>query len=855
MNANKKGGKKSATVKQKNKPVKKSANTVSLVQKFTGLTLSEHLKLKKLKKELSGDATQSGKQISTQQTITFDKMYKDGICKVRKNYYTKMIEFNDINYVLLDEDERADILGLYSQLINYFDPSINFQIFLFNRHVNEETLAAQFDIAAQGDKFDDIREEFSDMLKNLSAKGKNGVIKTKHIIFGIEAENLKEARQRFISIEADILKNLRNLGTNAKSLDGKERLSVLYEFFNQDKMEPFHFSFKEMAESGNSVKDYIAPQGFEFRFPGRYKMGHMFGATKYLDIISPKLNDELIKRLLDIDSNISLSIHMQTIEPIEAIKLLKRALSDVQKTKIDEQKKAVRAGYDMDILPTDIVLYEKNTMELLDDLNSSNQKLIWTTILISGFGRNKKELESVTQRISGIIQQANCRLIDLQYKQEVAMNAAAPIGINETKEGRHLITKNLAILVPFNTQELFQQGQSLYYGLNALSNNMIMADRKKLRTPNGVILGTPGSGKSFSAKREILGSFLVSRDDILICDPEGEYYPLVKALGGEVVKLATNSKDYLNPMDIQLSHKNDREALKLKSDFLITLCDAIAGGETGLANDEKGIIDRCIEKIYDDYFKDPRPENMPLLEDLYNALIAYEPDKAVSEELAVDARQKAVRIANSLVIYVHGSQNYFNHRTNVDSQNRIVCFDIRDLGKQLKELGMLIVQDAVWNRVSRNRERHVATRYYCDEFHLLLRDKQTAQYSVEIWKRFRKWGGIPTGLTQNVGDFLRSEEIEGILGNSDFVYLLNQNAKDQVILADKLGLSAKQLQYVTNSESGCGLILFNDVVIPFVDRYPTDTKTYKIMNTKPEEVDEPVAAAKQGDDADGEETE
>ena len=245
----------------------------------------------------------------------------------------------------------------------------------------------------------------------------------------------------------------------------------------------------------------------------------------------------------------------------------------------------------------------------------------------------------------------------------------------------------------------------------------------------------------------------------------------------------------------------------------------------------------------------------PLLEDLYNALIQYEPDKAVSEQLAIDARQKAVRIANSLVLYVHGSQNYFNHRTNVDSQNRIVCFDIRDLGKQLKELGMLIVQDAVWNRVSRNRERRVATRYYCDEFHLLLRDKQTAQYSVEIWKRFRKWGGIPTGLTQNVGDFLRSEEIEGILGNSDFVYLLNQNAKDQVILADKLGLSAKQLQYVTNSESGCGLILFNDVVIPFVDRYPTDTKTYKIMNTKPEEVDEPVGAAKQGDDADGEETE
>ena len=578
----------------------------------------------------------------------------------------------------------------------------------------------------------------------------------------------------------------------------------------------------------------------------------MFGATKYLDIIAPKLNDDLLKKLLDIDANISISIHMQTVDPIDAIKLLKKALSNVQKNKIDEQKKAVRGGYDMDILPTDIVLYEKNTMELLDDLTSSNQKLIWTTLLVTAFGKNKKELENVSQRISGIIQQANCRLTDLQYIQEVAMNAAAPIGINNTKVGRHLITKNLAVLVPFNTQELFQTGQSLYYGLNALSNNMIMADRKTLRTPNGVILGTPGSGKSFSAKREILGSFLVTRDDILVCDPEGEYYPLVRALGGEVIKLSTNSPDYLNPMDIQLSHVGDTEALKLKSDFLITLCDAIAGGEKGLANDEKGIIDRCIEHLYEDYFKNPTPENMPILEDLYNALVRYEPDKAVTEELAKDAKKKAIRIANSLVLYVHGSQNYFNHRTNVDSQNRIVCFDIRDLGKQLKELGMLIVQDAVWNRVSKNRERKVATRYYCDEFHLLLRDKQTAQYSVEIWKRFRKWGGIPTGLTQNVGDFLRSEEIEGILGNSDFVYLLNQNAKDQVILADKLNLSEKQLQYVTNSESGCGLLLFNDVVIPFVDRYPTNTKTFAIMNTKPagEEESKEKAEVQEGEKAD-----
>ena len=550
-------------------------------------------------------------------------------------------------------------------------------------------------------------------------------------------------------------------------------------------------------------------------------------------MIAPKFTDEMIKKLLDIDS-ITLTMHMQTIDPVEAIKMIKRALTDIQKMKIEEQKKAVRSGYDMDILPTDIVTYEKDTLELLDDLNTSNQKLIKMTFLITCYGRNKKELENLRRGCPALSSRQTVNLRCLQYLQEQGLNGKCADWLNEMGIDRHLITKNRC---PCTVQ---------YTGaFHARTGYLLRSERtfkqhdygrpEKARTPNGVILGTPGSGKSFSAKREILSCFLITKDDIIICDPEGEYFPLVQALHGQVVKLSTNSKDFLNPMDIQLSHKGDKEALKLKSDFLITLCDLIAGGKNGLENDEKGIIDTCIKHIYDRYFAEPKPENMPILEDLYNALVKYEPDKAVSEELAIDAKQKAVRIANSLVLYVHGSQNYFNHRTNVDAHNRIMCFDIRDLGKQLKELGMLIVQDAVWNRVSRNRERRVATRYYCDEFHLLLRDKQTAIYSVEIWKRFRKWGGIPTGLTQNVGDFLKSEEIEGILGNSDFVYLLNQNAKDQNILADKLGLSEKQLMHVTNSEPGSGLILFDNVVIPFVDKYPADTKTFAIMNTKPEE--------------------
>ncbi len=834
MKKNSGGGKKKNTGASKQKG-KKLGTLDQLCRKFTGLTMSELNRKRQLERRLAGKDSKEKKEISTQQTIAFENMYEDGICKVSKEYYTKMIEFSDQNYMLLDDEDRKAILSLYSQCINYFDPSVKFQIFLFNRKVSDETLEAQYEIAPQNDSFDDIREEFSDMLKTLSAKGTNGVIKSKYLAFGVKATGEKEARQRLEALEEGILKCFRTMGSSARILNGAERMDLLYEYFNQEKMKKLHFSYEEMERSGDSEKDYIAPKKMDFRTPKKFRADGMHGSVKYLDIIAPKINDELLMKILDIDSNLAVSMHMQTIEPLKAIKMLKEALSNVQKNKIDEQKKAVRGGWDMDIMPPDMLLYEKAALELLDDLNTSNQKLIQTTILIAGFGSSAKELEAVEQRILGIIQQANCRFLDLAYEQEAAMIAASPIGYCNLFNKRNLVTKNLAILVPFNTRELFQMGQSLYYGRNALSNNMIMADRKQLRTPNGVILGTPGSGKSFSAKREILGSFLVTKDDILICDPEGEYFPLVKALGGEVVKLSTSSTQYLNPMDIQLSHKGDKEALKLKSDFIITLCDAIAGGEKGLANDEKGIIDRCIDKIYETYFLDPSPEKMPMLEDLYKALLTYEPDSVVAEEFAADAKAKAVRIANSLILYVHGSQNYFNHRTNVDSHNRIVCFDIRDLGNQLKELGMLIVQDAVWNRVSKNRERHISTRYYCDEFHLLLRDKQTAKYSVEIWKRFRKWGGIPTGLTQNVGDFLQSSEIEGILGNSDFIYLLNQSAQDQVVLAEKLNLSGPQLEYVTNSDSGCGLIIFNDAVIPFIDRYPTDTKTFRIMNTKPEE--------------------
>jgi type IV secretory pathway VirB4 component len=439
-------------------------------------------------------------------------------------------------------------------------------------------------------------------------------------------------------------------------------------------------------------------------------------------------------------------------------------------------------------------------------------------------GHTEQELESNVFQASSIAQKHNCNLRRLDYQQEQGLMSSLPLAYNQIEIQRALTTSSTAIFVPFTTQELFQNGpEALYYGLNAISSNLIMVDRKTLKNPNGLILGTPGSGKSFSAKREITNAFLATDDDIIICDPEAEYAPLVQRLDGQVIKISPSSTQYINPMDINSNYSEEDNPLALKADFVLSLCELIVGGKEGLQPIEKTVIDRCVHQIYQTYFSDPRPENMPILEDLYNALLHQE-------------EKEARRVATALEIYVKGSLNLFNHRTNVDIQNRIVCYDIKELGKQLKKLGMLIVQDQVWGRVTANRSEGKTTRYYMDEFHLLLKEEQTAAYSVEIWKRFRKWGGIPTGITQNVKDLLSSREVENIFENSDFIYMLNQARGDREILASQLNISPHQLSYVTHSGEGEGLLFFGNVILPFVDHFPKDLELYRIMTTKLSEV-------------------
>ena len=761
--------------------------------------------------------------MSAQDTISYKEMRPDGICIVKDNYFTKTIQFYDINYQLARNEDKNIIFENYCDFLNYFDKSISVQLSFLNQTMDISDFEKSIAIKPQNDDFDGIRAEYTEMLKNQLARGNNGIVRKKYITFGIEADNIQNAKQRLERIETDIINNFKILGVRAFSLNGMERLELLHSCFNGGENK-LNFSWNLIYKTGLTTKDFIAPTSFNFSDGRCFRMGGTIGAVSFLHILAPELTDEMLKNFLEIQTALSVNIHIKSIDQTEAIKMIKRKITDLDKMKIEEQKKAVRAGYDMDIIPSDINTFGIDAKKLLEDLQGRNERMFLVTVLIMNTAKTKKALNSAIFEVQSIAQQRNCPLRRLDYQQEDGLMASVPIGINNIGIQRALTTSSTAIFVPFTTQELFSDSpEALYCGLNALSNNMIMVDRKMLKNPNGLILGTPGSGKSFSAKREMTNAFLVTNDDIYVCDPEAEYNPLIHALKGQVVKLSPTSKDYLNPLDININYSDEENPLALKSDFVLSFCELIIGGRDGLEPIEKTVIDRSVTRIYQKYFENPQPQNMPILEDLY-------------EEIKKQPEQEAGRIASALELYVKGSLNVFNHHTNVDISNRIVCFDIKELGKQLKKLGMLVVQDQIWNRVTINRNEHKSTRYYCDEFHLLLKDEQTAAYSVEIWKRFRKWGGIPTGITQNVKDLLSSAEIENIFENSDYIYMLNQAQGDREILAKKLGISPQQLSYVTQSGAGEGLLFYGNTIIPFIDRFPKDTMLYKLMTTIPQEV-------------------
>lgn len=762
----------------------------------------------------SGKPKRRGPQ-SAQQTIPYKEMLKDGICKVREGYYTKTLSYEDINYAVASSDDQSTIFDGYCGFLNYFDSALPFQLSFINHRSRPENRYS-VNISPQDDDFNSIRGEFTAMLENQIAKSNNGIVRSKYITFGIQADGIAAARPRLERIEADIVGNFKKLGVQSATLSGRERLEVLHSQLHPGGKEKFIFSWDMIPKTGMGTKDFIAPTSFDFRQSRAFRVGTTWGAALYMQIMASEL--------LEVDAEMTITLHIQTVDQTKAVKTVKAKLTDIDRMKMDEQKKAARAGYDIDILPPDLLTYSKDAAALLADLQSRNERMFLLTFLVVNTAPTRQQLENDIFTVSGITQKYNCFLKRLDFQQEQGFMSSLPLGYNGIEIQRGMTTSSTAIFVPFMTQELRMDGQALYYGMNALSHNVIMADRKKLKSANGLYLGSTGSGKSFAAKRELINVFLATKDRIIVVDPMGEYAPLVRRLGGEVIEISPNSPHHINPMDLKLNLAGEDSPLSMKADFLLSLCELIIGGKEGLQPIEKTVIDRCVRLEYRELALGIGDGKMPLLQDLY-------------ETLCKQPEPEARRIATALELYCTGSLNMFNHPTNVQTDSRITCIVLKSMGENLRKIAMHITNELVTQAVDKNFSRSLATWCYYDEFHILLQDALSASYFVRVWKMLRKKGCVPSALTQNVKDLLASREIENILENSDFMILLSQAQGDRAILAKQLGISEHQLSYIAHSNSGEGLLFFGNTTIPFVDRFPRG-EIYNLLTTRPEDIRE-----------------
>ena len=751
---------------------------------------------------------------TAQGVIKYRRIYDDGIMEVEKGAYSKTIKFNDINYQIAKQSDQETIFAKYCDLLNYFDSNVEMQITINNKNIDMANFENDMLIKDKGDALDEYRHEYNEMLRNQISKGRNNITKEKMLTLKVRANNYNEAKNIFMRLESEVDSNIRAIGSNSIAMKGVDRLQTLSDFFNTGNEHKISDTMKEIKKKGLTSKDVIAPIAFRFK-KDYFEMGNKYARAIVLKEMPTFLADNFIAELTDFHANLMLTINVKSLSPEKAFQRVERRLTSMNMNKMQIDRQAKTTGRTA-FIPYELEQSLIEGEELLNDLKTKNQRLFITNLIIVHVADSLDELNSDTDSLISIGNKFVCKLDTLLFQQEEALNSVLPIGNNIITFERTLTTESTAILVPFTSQELCEKGGA-YYGVNAVSRNIIALDRCNLKTPSGFILATSGAGKSFMAKLEIISRYLATADDVIVIDPQNEYSKLAEALGGSVINISSNTKNYINPLDMSKNYGDDGNPVQAKSDYFLSLVECLIG--SNLTASEKSVLDRCLHRTYE---KAKKGKIVPTLETYLTTL--NEMDSVESKKLALE-----------LGIYVNGSLSLFSHETNINLDNRLTVFTTHDLGKQLKSVGMLVILDLIWNRITENHAKGKRTWIYIDEIYLLFNNELSSNFLFELYKKVRKWGGIPTGITQNIEDLLISEQARRMLSNSEFILMLNQAPSDRAEIAKLLNISDTQLSYVTNAGVGKGLICHGGGIVPFINEFPKNTKLYKLITTKPNE--------------------
>ena len=770
--------------------------------------------MKTLKRILKQDKERFNVPKRIQHTIPVRRIWNDGIFLSEKNKYSKCYKFTDINYAVASKEDKELMFLNYSELLNSFDTNATTKITVLNRKLNKLDFENNILLKYKEDGLDIYRKEYNDMLLEKSVNS-NGIIQEKFITVSINKKNIEEAKNYFSRMTTDLTSHFQQLGAKCVELNATERLRLIHDFYRKGEEEDFYFDILDNLKKGHSFKDYVCPDSIQF-YDDYIKIGDRYARVLYLKEYANYIRDDIVMELTDINRNMMLSIDVIPIPMDEAIKEVENRRLGVETNITNWQRRQNNNNNFSAVIPYDLELQRKESKEFLEDLTTRDQRMFVCVLTLVHTADTKEQLDSDTESLRTVARKKLCQLSTLKYQQLDGLNTVFPYGVRKINSLRTLTTESLATFIPFKVQEIQDRG-GIYYGLNAISRNLIMINKSNLLNQSSFLLGVPGSGKSFSAKELIVFLTLSTEDDILICDPENEYSALVDALGGEVIHISSSSKDHINAMDMTEGYGEGLNPIADKSEFILSLFEQL--DKKGLGAKQKSIIDRCTSLVYSECEKN---NEIPTLIKLREKLLE-QPEKEAGE------------LALSLELFTNGSLNIFAHKTNVDTNNRIISYDIYNLGKQLKAMGLLVITDALINRVADNYKKGKRTHIFIDEIHVLFENEYSATFFNSAWRQFRKRNAYPTAITQNVESLLASVESRTMLSNSEFIVMLNQATSDREKLADLLSISDEQLSYITNSEAGYGLIRYGSLLVPFINEFPKDTKLYKLMTTKPGE--------------------